>query len=134
MSDIGIMGAKVEHIRLGEGKVSGLDENYVTVTFKNKQEKTFQYPASFEKFLTCKDEKTAVIIGNALEEFKKAKAQIEAEKQNRIQALEQHLNEIHAEALAKKEKAAKAKKARKAKLLGLTEDKEVSEEEKPSEG
>lgn len=45
------VGRKVTHWKFGKGKISFLEDKYVTVAFEDCGEKKFQYPDAIGKFL-----------------------------------------------------------------------------------
>lgn len=105
-----LLNAAVSHKKFGTGKITKLENGYVTILF-NDLEKKFEYPVSFQNYLVINDQVLSERIKNEIEEkeFQELK-RIEVEKriaeEKRIEEL--RLKEIQ-EQLEKDEEITKKK-------------------------
>ena len=58
---------KVKHRIYGDGIVKHLDSDYIIITFED-QDKKFQFPQAFEKFLSTEDSELISKINNVKKE------------------------------------------------------------------
>lgn len=80
-----IIGEKVTHRAFGVGIITSMDNNHIAVRFDNiKEEKKFQYPDAFEKFLKFSKDDLQI---EALALMKKNQEKQQIDKQKRIEEM-----------------------------------------------
>lgn len=114
-----ILNAEVSHKKFGNGKIVGVDETHVTVSFDSLSEsKVFAYPKAFEKFLAAIDEE---IQGQIDSDVKECLLLATLEENKKIQKY--HRLEVE----NKKERIAQYKKKKKAQEARLKREKKERE-------
>lgn len=69
-----LVGVKVRHKAFGNGVITALDGDMITVDFAGKNIE-LTYPSAFEKFMKAEDESIQVEIERSIDEAKKAKSE-----------------------------------------------------------
>ncbi|WP_409228631.1 hypothetical protein [Gudongella sp. SC589] len=110
-----LVNKKVKHVSFGNGKIVKADDNHISIQFDGEEEeRSFQYPQAFGKFLKIMDSKIEKTIMKDYEiSVEQNKLDLEKMEQARIDAKEKVKEEaIEANKKPKKKPAKKAKKSK----------------------
>ena len=84
-------GARVQHIRFGEGIVLARDQEHIRVRFANEEEKLFVYPDVFSSFMKCADPEMERNVQADLQSKLQAASKRRAEQAERLHEMQQRM-------------------------------------------